>query len=103
MGLLVVSEMRCQVHRYHSPVPLNSATHHILPRSWGGGDEAANLIRLCPTGHENVHTALNAIVRLGDPRSVAASDRGGGATWGLALKAWAARDGRPTPYTSGSG
>lgn len=59
----MVAVERCAVHRSHVPSHHNVAHHHILPKSWGGQDVETNVVVICPTGHENVHTLLNEYVR----------------------------------------
>ena len=91
--------MTCQLHISHSPEPLNSATHHILPLSWGGADIVANKLVVCPTGHENLHTVLNWFVRFkGTELPWEYRRRIGSTTWSYALRAWDEHTG-PTPYT----
>ena len=53
----------CEAHRYHWPPVRETVVHHIWPRGMGGPDRAPNRIRICPTGHANVHRAIRAIIR----------------------------------------
>ncbi len=59
--------MRCACVARHHPEPgphLNH--HHIQPLSWGGQSVPENMVWLCPTAHELVHSLLNEYVRLGE-------------------------------------
>ena len=38
-----------------------TGSHHILPRAYGGGDEPANLIALCPNHHAAIHIAITQL------------------------------------------
>jgi hypothetical protein len=50
----------------HRPDPKGHLNrHHIVPLSWGGQTVESNLIWLCPTCHELVHSVLNLFVRVG--------------------------------------
>lgn len=74
-----MTERHCPCVANHVPNPKVLHRHHIVPKSWGGTDttpahgdalsdltlDAANLIGLCPTAHENVHRLLNEYVRQG--------------------------------------
>lgn len=91
--------MECQAHLSHCPEPLNFATHHILPLSWGGPDIPSNKVRVCATGHENIHTVLNWMVHAGGTAiPYEYRRRVGTATWAYAVTAWEQHHG-PTPYT----
>lgn len=73
--------------------------HHVLPKSWGGRDNAENLVHLCGTGHDTVHWALNQIVHYGSPEEVPwPLRRAAGVLWAMALDAWDEHHG-DTPYT----
>lgn len=50
----------CQCVKYHTPKVTHVHRHHVLPLSWGGGNEQSNLEWLCPTTHEHVHILLRA-------------------------------------------
>lgn len=54
----------CDVHAYHSPRPQDVDLHHILPKFMGGPDEESNMVRVCPTGHRNVHLLLAEYLRI---------------------------------------
>jgi hypothetical protein len=54
---------QCAVHRYHWPPVRETVLHHMWPLGMGGPDVPANLVRICPTGHSNVHRAVRAIIR----------------------------------------
>jgi hypothetical protein len=100
MSLRLASQP-CRLHAYHSPVPAISHLHHILPRSWGGTDDPSNLIPLCPTGHENVHTYLNLLVAHEGLVRPALARGFGYATRDLAHRAWDRSDPTRRPYTQG--
>lgn len=51
---------RCKCVRTHVPKVTHVHRHHILPKSWGGGDEEDNIVWLCPSTHEHVHILLRA-------------------------------------------
>jgi len=53
----------CALHRYHSPIPVSHDLHHVIPRSMGGPDTAANIVSVCPTGHRNVHVCITRMLR----------------------------------------
>jgi hypothetical protein len=53
----------CSVHGWHRPPVRESVAHHRWPRGMGGPDVPANLVRVCPTGHANIHRAIRAIIR----------------------------------------
>ena len=53
----------CVVHGSHWPVPLRTVKHHILPLEFGGPNVASNLVLTCDTGHYNIHTVLNALLK----------------------------------------
>jgi hypothetical protein len=53
----------CSIHRYHWPPVRETVIHHRWPMGMGGPDKAANLVRICPTGHSSVHRAIRAIIR----------------------------------------
>lgn len=58
----------CTVHRYHRPVPLRSVQHHIYPKEWGGETKKANLVWVCDTGHYNIHTILDQMIKTASDR-----------------------------------
>lgn len=41
-------------------------THHIKPKHTGGSDEEENLVRICPTCHQMVHTCAYSVLRKKD-------------------------------------
>jgi hypothetical protein len=53
----------CSVHAYHWPPVRETVLHHRHPVGMGGPDVKANLVRICPSGHSNVHRAVRAIIR----------------------------------------
>ncbi len=59
--------MRCACVARHHPDPgLHLNHHHVVPLSWGGQTTDENMVWLCPTAHELVHSLLNEYVRLGE-------------------------------------
>jgi hypothetical protein len=54
---------QCTVHGSHRPAVRESVQHHMWPLGMGGPDVAGNLVRVCPTGHANVHRAIRALIR----------------------------------------
>lgn len=48
----------CVVHGGHRPPVQETVLHHKWPKGMGGPDVADNLVRICPTGHANVHKAI---------------------------------------------
>jgi hypothetical protein len=50
----------CQAHTFHRPVPTYRESHHAVPQAWqrhvnDGKLFDPRIIRLCRTGHGNVH------------------------------------------------
>lgn len=90
---------KCLCVVQHVPEVHALCTHHILPKSWGGGDEPTNRVVLCPSTHENIHRLLNRYVRLGgvppweDRRIYGVYARD------LAARAWSQRPSDKPPYT----
>lgn len=54
----------CVVHKRHSPKPLLTVFHHVVPESWTRylGLSEGLVIPVCGTGHDNIHTALRRLV-----------------------------------------
>lgn len=52
----------CQVHKIHVPKPLRIDVHHIQPLGMGGPDIASNKVRVCPTGHFNIHRLMGFLL-----------------------------------------
>jgi hypothetical protein len=61
----------CDVHGEHRPGLTVCDVHHIWPQGEGGPDVAANRVNVCPTGHRNIHEALNALKKGKTPPKVA--------------------------------
>lgn len=60
----------CDIHRYHWPRNLTDDDHHIIPQAWQHHDGSTRLwdprtVRLCPTGHRNVHHWIVALMKAG--------------------------------------
>lgn len=51
----------CELHRSHSPAVHSCDRHHVVPVSWGGGEEN-NIAVICPTGHRSVHLLLRLLM-----------------------------------------
>lgn len=56
----------CQVHKYHWPPLRRTVRHHVVPLSWGGVDDPANVVVTCDTGHYSIHELLDGL-RAGKP------------------------------------
>lgn len=92
----------CVVCKTHSPKPITTDLHHVLPESWGGATETSNLIQICNTLHHGTHALIDLYVALNREPTVKEMK----ATFGvlpsagmrdLAAKAWALRPAHPTP------
>lgn len=53
----------CTVHIYHWPPPLRVVTHHVQPTEMGGKDVPENKVRVCDTGHFNIHRCMADLYR----------------------------------------
>lgn len=49
---------RCELARYHRPVPLRFVWHHILPEACGGLTQTGNLAQVCDSCHYSVHILM---------------------------------------------
>jgi len=56
-----VASNRCDVHGSHRPGLTVTDLHHVWPRGDGGPDIPANRVWVCPTGHRNIHEALEKL------------------------------------------
>lgn len=85
---------QCVVHGSHWPPVRETEQHHIWPLGMGGPDVKTNKVKICPTGHANVHVALRRLVAGG---SVRVGVDGTRAELALAQRAFAEWDaaGRP--------
>lgn len=54
----------CPCVPIHAPIPLAFQVHHVQPRAWSGPDVPANKVTICGTCHDNVHHALDEVVRV---------------------------------------
>jgi hypothetical protein len=52
---------QCQVHRYHWPPVLETEVHHVQPLGMGGPDIPSNTVKVCGSGHANIHRVLHAL------------------------------------------
>jgi hypothetical protein len=78
----------CELHRYHSPLPVLLVKHHVRPVSWGGiAGTNTRLAVVCPTGHWDVHSALDAMFHAGSFEAVDHRHYGP-STWELAIEGW---------------
>jgi hypothetical protein len=95
----------CVLHKTHSPLPIINHRHHVVPKSWGGEEDQWEPV--CPTGHENVHEALNEMLTYGSPSKVPAGIKQhfGHATWDMAERGWNLTlvPVHDRPYTSNAG
>jgi len=90
----------CAVHRYHSPRPHLTESHHVWPLGMGGPDVAANRVEVCATGHFNIHELLRALCKASGSLPWATLRRFGRAERALARSGYeqwvtAGRPGRP--------
>ena len=56
----------CVLHRIHLPRPVQTHRHHKFPkflqlRKWGEVRDR-RIINVCPTGHSDVHHAINVML-----------------------------------------
>lgn len=49
---------KCALRRAHTPIPIETEWHHILPKAMGGLDVWPNKIELCALCHDNVHALM---------------------------------------------
>ena len=68
--------MTCELHAYHRPEPQGTHGHHVIPLTWTRtlGLPESRTVRLCPTGHDNLHRDLRAALR-GQPYRAGATSR----------------------------
>lgn len=52
---------QCETHAYHWPPVLETEVHHVQPLAMGGPDVAQNRVKVCPSGHSNIHKVLHAL------------------------------------------
>jgi hypothetical protein len=52
---------QCEVHGWHRPPVLETERHHIQPLAMGGPDVPENKVKVCGTGHANIHRVLRAL------------------------------------------
>lgn len=57
-----MTDSACRVHGSHRPGVITLHTHHIQPLGMQGPDVPENKVRICPTGHANVHAIMAALV-----------------------------------------
>jgi len=88
---MTFKDHQCSVHGFHSPRPNDMDVHHVVPKSWGGPDVAANRIQVCQTGHHNVHELLAAYLRAGGKPSWLVLRRYGPGERAVAAEGWANR------------
>lgn len=90
---------KCLCVGQHVPEVHALASHHILPKSWGGPDGPENRVVLCPSTHENVHQLLNKYVKRGGVPEWSVRRVYGVYARDLAARAWAQRPSDKPPYT----
>ncbi len=73
-GPLQVAFRMCVAHRIHLPRPVLAELHHLFPlylqhRVWASVDpmrpstaRVTERVPICPTGHSDVHAALDALL-----------------------------------------
>lgn len=62
------TSLPCEVHAGHTPRSHINEHHHVFPLGDGGPDIPANVIVTCATGHNSVHSLLDAYRKAGgDP------------------------------------
>jgi hypothetical protein len=62
---------QCEAHGYHQPVPRYLEHHHVIPQAWqlawqpsgATGIWAPTTVKLCRTGHGNVHYWIERFMR----------------------------------------
>lgn len=52
----------CVVHNKHIPESHINEQHHIWPQGHGGPTVPENLVVVCATGHNNIHTLLTQLL-----------------------------------------
>lgn len=57
----------CKCVGKHVPLPMILNVHHVVPQYYGGETSHANLIKICPTTHDNVHELLREYDKLNGP------------------------------------
>lgn len=56
---------QCEVHAYHWPPVLETERHHVWPLGMQGPNVAANIVKVCGTGHATIHINMRALVKTG--------------------------------------
>jgi hypothetical protein len=79
----------CVAHKFHSPRPQTLDTHHVHPIGMGGPDTVANEVKLCQTGHANVHRLLSVYEATGQTPPWVIRRSFGPGERALAAKGWA--------------
>lgn len=83
-------EHPCLCVQEHRPALRATHRHHVVPLAWGGPDTEANVVPLCPSGHDVVHGLHRAWTRAGE--RAAGPGRGNRFLFEVAARGW---DGRP--------
>jgi hypothetical protein len=60
-----MTALPCEGHTFHRPTSHVNEVHHIRPLGHGGADHPDNKVRLCATGHNNVHRLLDRLLSTG--------------------------------------
>lgn len=90
---------KCECVSIHTPSAYVPNHHHILPQSWGGETEDANMAWLCPNSHTAVHALLNEYIRHGGMPSWEVLEHYNVLVRDLAIRAWAQRPSDRPPFT----
>jgi hypothetical protein len=91
---------RCECVAGHCPAAYVPNHHHVLPQSWGGLTEDANLVWLCPNSHTAVHDLLNQYVHEGRQPDESVLLHYNTLVRELAARAWSRRPSDHPPYTT---
>lgn len=52
-------DTECPCVDRHAPEPHALITHHVVPLAEGGTEDEVNLVRICPTGYENMKELIS--------------------------------------------
>ncbi len=62
LDLPVQTALPCEVHRGHTPRTHVNERHHVWPLGHGGPNRIANIVVVCATGHNNIHSFLSLLL-----------------------------------------
>jgi hypothetical protein len=91
---------KCECVSTHCPSAYVPNHHHILPQSWGGLTNDANMVWLCPNSHTAVHDLLNQYIYAGGTPEGGVLMHYTGHVQNLAARAWEQRPNERPPFTS---